>query len=141
MDMLYPDLFKSFEAVRWNMETDIPWNRFDGARLTEDQAVTIKMNAITEWAALPATEMFLRDNRDDSDFSAFISVWFFEEQKHSLVLIEYARRVRQDRRADGERPPHRPGAAPDQSACEPAPVSEGHGAIAAARSWMAGPLA
>ena len=94
MDMLYPDLFKSFEAVRWNMETDIPWNRFDGARLTEDQAVTIKMNAITEWAALPATEMFLRDNRDDSDFSAFISVWFFEEQKHSLVLIEYLRRFR-----------------------------------------------
>jgi hypothetical protein len=51
------------------------------------------MNAITEWAALPATEMFLRDNRDDSDFSAFMSVWFFEEQKHSLVLMEYLRRV------------------------------------------------
>jgi len=52
------------------------------------------MNAITEWAALPATEMFLRDNIDDSDFSAFISVWFFEEQKHSLVLMEYLRRFR-----------------------------------------------
>jgi hypothetical protein len=26
------------------------------------------MNAITEWSALPATEMFLRDNRGDSDF-------------------------------------------------------------------------
>ena len=52
------------------------------------------MNAITEWAALPATEMFLRDNRDDSDFSAFMSVWFFEEQKHSLVLMEYLRRFR-----------------------------------------------
>jgi hypothetical protein len=36
--------------------------------------------------------MFLRDNRDDSDFSAFMSVWFFEEQKHSLVLMEYLRR-------------------------------------------------
>jgi len=45
------------------------------------------MNAITEWSALPATEMFLRDNKDDSDFSAFISIWFFEEQKHSLVLM------------------------------------------------------
>ncbi|WP_213029882.1 hypothetical protein, partial [Acinetobacter baumannii] len=56
----------------------------------------IKMNAITEWAALPATEMFLRDNRDDSDFSAFMSVWFFEEQKHSLVLMEYLRRFRPD---------------------------------------------
>ena len=33
----------------------------------DEQAKTIKMNAITEWAALPATEMFLRDNRDDSD--------------------------------------------------------------------------
>jgi len=43
---------------------------------------------------LPATEMFLRDNRNDSDFSAFMSVWFFEEQKHSLVLMEYLRRFR-----------------------------------------------
>jgi hypothetical protein len=38
--------------------------------------------------------MFLRDNREDSDFSAFMSVWFFEEQKHSLVLMEYLRRFR-----------------------------------------------
>ncbi len=92
--MLYPELFKTLEAVRWNMETDVPWESFDPARLSEEQARTIKMNAITEWAALPATEMFLRDNVDDSDFSAFISVWFFEEQKHSLVLMEYLRRFR-----------------------------------------------
>ena len=68
--MLYPELFKQLEAVRWNMESDIGWAKFEAARLTDDQAQTIKMNAITEWAALPATEMFLRDNRDDSDFSA-----------------------------------------------------------------------
>ena len=94
--MLYPELFKSLEAVRWNMEGDIDWDKFDPAMLTDEQARTIKMNAITEWAALPATEMFLRDNREDSDFSAFMSVWFFEEQKHSLVLIEYLRRFRPD---------------------------------------------
>ncbi len=94
--MLYPELFKQLEAVRWNMDTDIPWDRFDASRLSDEQAHTIKMNAITEWAALPATEMFLRDNRDDSDFSAFMSVWFFEEQKHSLVLIEYLKRFRPD---------------------------------------------
>lgn len=92
--MLYPELFKSMEAVRWNMAHDIPWDEFDGSKLTDEQAYTIKMNAITEWAALPATEMFMRDNRDDSDFCAFMSVWFFEEQKHSLVLIEYLRRFR-----------------------------------------------
>ena len=94
--MLYPELFKQLEAVRWNMDSDIPWDRFDASRLSDEQAQKIKMNAITEWAALPATEMFLRDNRGDSDFSAFMSVWFFEEQKHSLVLMEYLRRFRPD---------------------------------------------
>jgi hypothetical protein len=94
--MLYPELFKQLEAVRWNMDADIPWATFESHRLTEEQAETVKMNAITEWAALPATEMFLRDNPDDSDFAAFMSVWFFEEQKHSLVLMEYLRRFRPD---------------------------------------------
>jgi len=94
--MLYPELFKQLEAVRWDMDKDIPWDTFDPNALSDEQAQTIKMNAITEWAALPATEMFLRDNRDDSDFSAFMSIWFFEEQKHSLVLIGYLRRFRPD---------------------------------------------
>jgi hypothetical protein len=94
--MLYPELFKQLESVRWDMARDIPWASFDATRLSEEQARTIKMNAITEWAALPATEMFLRDNRNDSDFSAFMSVWFFEEQKHSLVLMEYLKRFRPD---------------------------------------------
>ena len=92
--MLYPELFRSLERVRWNLDDDIPWDRFDASLLSDEQALTIKYNAITEWAALPATEMFLRDNRHDSDFSAFMSVWFFEEQKHSLVLMEYLRRFR-----------------------------------------------
>ncbi|MFN3495442.1 MAG: ferritin-like domain-containing protein [Hydrogenophaga sp.] len=92
--MLYPELFKQLESVRWDMDKDIPWDQFDASQLSDEQAQTIKMNAITEWAALPATEMFLRDNRDDSDFSAFMSIWFFEEQKHSLVLMEYLRRFR-----------------------------------------------
>ncbi len=92
--MLYPELYKSLESVRWDMEKDIPWDRFDASKLSDEQAATIKMNAITEWAALPATEMFLRDNHHDSDFSAFMSVWFFEEQKHSLVLMEYLRRFK-----------------------------------------------
>ena len=40
--------------------------------------------------------LFRSDNRHDSDFSAFMSVWFFEEQKHALVLMEYLRRFRPD---------------------------------------------
>jgi len=94
--MLYPDLFKAFESVRWSLDRDVPWQAFDRDLLSEEQAQTIKMNAITEWSALPATEMFLRDNRHDSDFGAFMSIWFYEEQKHALVLMEYLRRFRPD---------------------------------------------
>lgn len=95
-DMLYPRLFADLEAARWNMNKDIDWDAFDPTLLTDEQALTIKMNAITEWSALPATEMFLRDNREDSDFSAFMSIWFYEEQKHALVMMEYLRRFRPD---------------------------------------------
>jgi hypothetical protein len=94
--MLYHELFGTFEKVRWDMASDIPWADFDASLLTDEQARTIKMNAITEWSALPATEMFLRDNQHDSDFSAFMSIWFYEEQKHALVLMEYLRRFRPD---------------------------------------------
>ncbi|HTN52886.1 MAG TPA: ferritin-like domain-containing protein [Anaeromyxobacter sp.] len=95
MSLLYADLFRSMERARWNLADDVPWDRFDPALLTDEQALTVKMNAITEWSALPATEMFLRDN-PDPDFAAFMSIWFYEEQKHALVLIEYLRRFRPD---------------------------------------------
>jgi hypothetical protein len=94
--MIYPEAYASLERVRWDMAKDVPWNEFKPELLTDEQALTIKMNAITEWSALPATEMFLRDFSHDSDFSAFMSIWFYEEQKHALVLIEYLRRFRPD---------------------------------------------
>ena len=94
--MLYPELFRTLERARWHMGHDVPWDRFDSSLLSDEQAQTVRMNAITEWSALPATEMFLRDNDDDTDFSAFMSIWFYEEQKHALVLMEYLRRFRPD---------------------------------------------
>ena len=90
--MLYPNLFKTMETARWNMHSDIPWSSFDVTKVNHDQLNSIKMNAITEWSALPATEMFLRDNQRDADFCAFISIWFYEEMKHALVLMEYLER-------------------------------------------------
>jgi hypothetical protein len=92
--MLYPELFRELEQARWSLQSDVPWDGFDPDLLSEEQAQTVRMNAITEWSALPATEMFLRDNREDADFSAFMSIWFYEEQKHALVLLEYLRRFR-----------------------------------------------
>ncbi|MGV2862721.1 ferritin [Achromobacter sp. AGC39] len=90
--MLYPELFDRLERARWNMHSDIPWHKFDARKISDRQLHGIKMNAILEWSSMPTTEMFLRDNPNDVDFCAFISIWFYEEQKHSLVLLEYLRR-------------------------------------------------
>ena len=35
--MLYIDLFKSLERARWNMETDIPWDKFDASKLSDER--------------------------------------------------------------------------------------------------------
>ena len=93
--MLYPEVFVQLEACRWQL-SELPWQLFDPEQLTEEQALTIKMNALTEWSSLPAMEMFLRDGGQDADFGAFMSVWYYEEMKHALVLIEYLKRFRPD---------------------------------------------
>ena len=95
--MLYPDLFRRMEKARWNLETDIPWADFDETKMTEEHWHSVAMNAVFEWSAMPTAEMFLRDNPDDVDFAAFMSIWFFEEQKHSLTLLEYLRRFAPER--------------------------------------------
>lgn len=90
--MLFPSIFDQLERARWSLHGDIPWDQFDPGKLDDRQLHGIKMNAILEWSAMPTAEMFLRDNAHDADFAAFISIWFFEEQKHSLALLEYLRR-------------------------------------------------
>ncbi len=90
--MLFSKLFVEMEKARWSLFSDIPWEQFNADKLSDRQVHGIKMNALLEWAAMPTAEMFLRDNAKDPDFSAFMSIWFYEEQKHSLALLEYLRR-------------------------------------------------
>ena len=42
MTLLYPELFKSLEAVRWNMATDVPCDEFDVARLSDEQMALVE---------------------------------------------------------------------------------------------------
>lgn len=94
--MIYPQLFAELESKRWSLGSDVPWHTFQADQITRRQLEGIKMNALLEWSAMPTAEMFLRDNPDDADFSAFMSIWFFEEQKHSLLLMEYLRHFAPD---------------------------------------------
>ena len=86
-NMLYPELFKQFETLRWNMEGDIPWGDFQSAKLSDEQALTIKMNAITEWAARqPGFQYRTLVNRGDQGWTDM--VWWASEAEAKAARLQ-----------------------------------------------------
>src|SRR5487761_1118308 len=91
--MLYDDLFTRLERARWTLSDDIPFEAIDRSLLTDQWIHDLRQICLTELSALYATEMFLRDFYTDIDFCSFVSIWFYEEMKHHLVLRKYLERV------------------------------------------------
>ena len=87
--MLYDDLFISLERARWNLSRDIDFEAIEPAKLTRQWILDVREVCLTQLAALRATEMFLGGFRADIDFCSFVSVWFYEEMEHHLVLRRY----------------------------------------------------
>lgn len=87
--MLYDTLFNKYERIRWNLGTDIDWDGIRQDKLTPFQKDTLRLICMTELGALFATEAFIRDFYNDIDFSCFVSIWYYEEMKHCLVLKRY----------------------------------------------------
>jgi hypothetical protein len=91
--MLYDDLFIRLERARWQLSEDIPFDAIDPSLVDEQWRHDLRQICLTELSALYATEMFLRDFYADIDFCSFISIWFYEEMKHHLVLRKYLERL------------------------------------------------
>lgn len=91
--MLYDDLFIRLERARWQLSEDIPFDAIDPSLVSEQWRSDLRHVCLTELSALYATEMFIRDFYADIDFCSFISVWFYEEMKHHLVLRMYLERL------------------------------------------------
>jgi hypothetical protein len=89
VNMLYDELFDRLERARWELRTEIAYDRIDKSLLTPQWVSDLRQICLTELSALYATEMFLRDFYADIDFCSFISIWFYEEMKHHLTLRRY----------------------------------------------------
>jgi tRNA isopentenyl-2-thiomethyl-A-37 hydroxylase MiaE len=87
--MLYDQLFVSMERARWNLSRDIDFDAIEPAKLSRQWILDVREVCLTQLAALSATETFLGDFRTDIDFCCFVSVWFYEEMEHHLVLRKY----------------------------------------------------
>ena len=85
---LYDGIFRRLEKVRWNLG-DVPFDQVDTGLLDAESLTIIRVNCLMELSSLYATRMFLRDFRGNPDFCQFMSIWYYEEMKHYLVLREY----------------------------------------------------
>jgi len=89
----YDVLFDRLERARWQLRTDIPFDKIERRRLSDQWVHDLRQICLTELSALYATEMFIRDFYADIDFCSFVSIWFYEEMKHYLTLRRYLERV------------------------------------------------
>lgn len=85
---LYDRIFRRLEKVRWSL-AEVPFDEIDTGLLDGESLTFLRVNCLMELSSLYATRMFLRDFRDNPDFCQFVSIWYYEEMKHYLVLREY----------------------------------------------------
>jgi hypothetical protein len=85
---LFPTLLDVTEGVRWKVQ-DLPWDRFDAAAITPEFRALVREMAYSEQTTFSATQRFMEAFGADADFSQWISVWFYEETRHPLVLLKW----------------------------------------------------
>jgi hypothetical protein len=91
-DALYIGLADAAESARWAM-ADIPWEKIDRAAVTPELCELVRESAFAELTTATATRRFLTDLGDDTDFTHWMSVWFYEETRHPQVLLRWLHHV------------------------------------------------
>ncbi len=84
----YDRMFRRLEKARWSL-SDIKFDAVDKTLVSPTTLRFLRINCLMELSSLYAVRMFLRDFREMPDFCQFMSIWYYEEMKHYLVLREY----------------------------------------------------
>jgi hypothetical protein len=87
-DQLCYTLSARAERARWRMD-EIAWDQIDPAKASEELRGLVKEIAFSELTTTSATRRFLDELADDTDFTQWISVWFYEETRHPQVLLRW----------------------------------------------------
>jgi len=85
---LYPAVSAIAEGVRWKL-ADIPWDRFDLTQATAPLRAMVREMAYSEYTTFSATQRFMESFGANTDFSQWVSVWFYEETRHPMVLLKW----------------------------------------------------
>jgi ferredoxin len=85
---LYPQLLQVAEGARWVPDA-LPWRAFEMEKATTQLRQVVREMAYSEQTTFSATQRFMHAFADDADFSQWVSVWFYEETRHPMVLLRW----------------------------------------------------
>lgn len=88
------DIYKEHAKVRWEL-SHIPWDQIDPSAATEEEVRIARALAFGESNAIAALHLFLNETQDDYDFSAYASLWSFEEIRHHYAFRTWLERIGQ----------------------------------------------
>lgn len=89
-EAIFYRLAEKAERMRWRFQ-DIPWGDIRKERVTEGWLELVRQSAFSELTTFSASQRFLKDFWEDPDFSQWVSVWFYEETRHSQALVKWLR--------------------------------------------------
>jgi rubrerythrin len=67
----------------------VPWEAFDLSRTSAGLRALVREMAFYELATFSATKRFLDAYPDELDLTEWLSIWFYEETRHPLVLMRW----------------------------------------------------
>lgn len=79
-------------AEHWKVE-DLPWERFEAARVDPDVLKIVKAAALVEYNAQAYVAYLLRVFQGDADFEAAVRQWGIEEVQHGRALGAWAEKA------------------------------------------------
>lgn len=104
-------VFTSYQHATWEMR-HIPWHEFDPGLVRPEHVVFVKSAIVGESNSVAALHGLLNEFDDDYDFSAFASIWGYQEFQHHLAFMSWLRMAGHDipyQKINAMRAPYPPG--------------------------------
>lgn len=83
-------VFTDYQHATWEMR-HIPWDDFDPDEVRPEHIVFVKSVIVGESNSVAALHGLLNEFADDYDFSAFASIWGYQEFQHHLAFMSWLR--------------------------------------------------
>ncbi len=105
------EIFHRYEQSHWHLK-DIPWERIQRDRVRPEDILLARSAVMGECNSIAALHGFLNEAIDDYDFSAYASIWGYQELQHHYAFKTWLQHLNADvetQPVEASRAPYPPG--------------------------------